>query len=97
MPFPIPRLAPNAAVPAVLPAAPACKQDVYIAMELADGGDLFHLRGQMSSAPGRVVVARTGGPTGPSPLGMLTALAGTLDSAANLHAGAAACPATQQP
>lgn len=24
--------------------------DVYIAMELADGGDLFHLRGQMSSA-----------------------------------------------
>lgn len=23
--------------------------DVYIAMELADGGDLFHLRGQMSS------------------------------------------------
>ena len=25
--------------------------DVYIAMELADGGDLFHLRGQMSGAP----------------------------------------------
>jgi len=32
--------------------------DVYIAMELADGGDLFHLRGQMSSgwAGGRVWV-----------------------------------------
>jgi mitogen-activated protein kinase 1/3 len=25
--------------------------DVYIAMELADGGDLFHLRGQLTGAP----------------------------------------------
>lgn len=36
--------------------------DVYIAMELADGGDLFHLRGQLTGAPWDALASTACGP-----------------------------------
>lgn len=52
--------------------------DVYIAMELADGGDLFHLRGQMSGAlrtPRASLGARERQPASRHQRGALAALA----------------------